>query len=144
MAGAAFDLDQRLVAVEPPAFTYRGRRYVGRLLSWEQTRALGAAIVAVGHALERQEADAEAQLRALAIETCRTLFPRPPWWDLRHPPAHVLATRLPTTVLFELLLGFSAALARTLPGAPAPERTSRTTTTGSTRSGPGGASPSSS
>lgn len=141
MAGRGFDLDQRLVAVQPPTFTYRGRTYTGRLLSWEQTRALGAAIVDVGHALTRGDANAEAQLRALAVETCRTLFPRPPWWALRHPPAHVLAARLHTTDLFDMLMSFSAALARTLPGAPAPETTSRTTM-GSTRSG--GDSPTSS
>lgn len=73
MTGVHFDADAYAAALAPPAFTWRGRTYTGRLLSIEEFVALHAARPVGGD-------DPAADARAFARHAVAAWFPRP-WWS---------------------------------------------------------------
>lgn len=123
MAGAVFNLDQRLCEMRPPRFAHGGVEYVGRLASWEQATRWGAEVVALGQAMDAKAPDVPDRLAALLAEITGALFPvppAPPWWRrwARVPAAVDVVRTLHPTLQYELLLSFCEALATTMPRPP--------------------------
>jgi hypothetical protein len=136
-----FDLDQRLAALRHPAFTWHGRTYTGRPVSWEQLLAWGERFDALARRAEAKDvAGIETDIAVLAAEMTEALFPDapvappPPWWRrwtvaAPAPRAVDVVAALPAGPQFELLASFFVALTTTMPQAAGPTTTAATTPT---------------